>query len=129
MIRITVALLLMASVLSAQPTGKEILDRIDENMSSDTRYVKSKMVIHGPRTSRTIESETWAEGDQSAFTEYLAPAREKGTKMLKLEDKLWIFSPSTDRTIQISGHMLKQSVMGSDLSYEDMMEENELTKT
>ncbi|MCK5137214.1 MAG: outer membrane lipoprotein-sorting protein [Bacteroidales bacterium] len=127
MIRITVALLLMASMLSAQPTGKEILDRIDENMSSDTRYLKSKMVIHGPRTSRTIESESWAKGDQAALTEYLSPAREKGTKMLKLEDKLWIFSPSTDRTIQISGHMLRQSVMGSDLSYEDMMDDPNLT--
>lgn len=127
MIRITVALLLMVSVLSAQPTGKEILDRIDKNMSSDTRYVKSKMVIHGARTSRTIESESWAEGDQAALTVYLSPAREKGTKMLKLEDKLWIFSPSTDRTIQISGHMLRQSVMGSDLSYEDMMDDPTLT--
>ena len=43
--------------------------------------------------------------------------------MLKLEDALWIYSPSTDRTIQISGHMLRQSVMGSDLSYEDMMDD------
>ncbi len=126
MIRITIGLLLIASVVSAQPTGKEILDRIDDNMSSDTRYVKSKMVIHGARTSRTIESETWATGE-SALTEYLAPAREQGTKMLKLEDKLWIFSPSTDRTIQISGHMLRQSVMGSDLSYEDMMDDPNLT--
>jgi len=127
MIRLSIALLFTASFVAAQPTGKEILDRIDENMSSDTRYVKSKMVIHGPRTSRTIESESWSEGDERAFTEYLAPAREKGTKMLKLEDKLWIFSPSTDRTIQISGHMLKQSVMGSDLSYEDMMDDPNLT--
>jgi outer membrane lipoprotein-sorting protein len=115
-------LLLTASAVVAQPSGDEILDRIDANMSSETRYVKSKMVIHGPRTSRTVESESWSK-DESAFTEYLAPAREMGTKMLKLEDKLWIFSPSTDRTIQISGHMLRQSVMGSDLSYEDMMDD------
>ena len=47
--------------------------------------------------------------------------------MLKLENQLWIYSPSTDRTIQISGHMLRQSVMGSDLSYEDMMEDRKLT--
>lgn len=119
-------MLLISATLWAQPTGKEILDRIDANMSSDTRYVKSKMVIHGPRSSRTVESESWAEGN-SSFTEYLAPAREKGTKMLKLEDKLWIFSPSTDRTIQISGHMLRQSVMGSDLSYEDMMDDKKLS--
>lgn len=61
-----------------------------------------------------------------SFTEYLAPAREKGTKMLKLEDELWIYSPSTDRIIKISGHMLRQSVMGSDLSYEDMMDNSKL---
>ncbi len=127
MIRITAMLLLAGTTLAAQPSGKEILDRIDANMSAQTRFVKSKMVIHGARTSRTIESESWSVGDEKAFTEYLAPAREKGTKMLKLEDKLWIFSPSTDRTIQISGHMLKQSVMGSDLSYEDMMDDPNLT--
>jgi outer membrane lipoprotein-sorting protein len=49
--------------------------------------------------------------------------------MLKLEDQLWIYSPSTDRTIQIAGHMLRQSVMGSDLSYEDMMDDRKLTDT
>ncbi len=125
-VQITALMLLITGTLWAQPSGDEILDRIDANMSSDTRYVKSKMVIHGPRSSRTVESESWTDGTDS-FTEYLAPAREKGTKMLKLEDKLWIFSPSTDRTIQISGHMLRQSVMGSDLSYEDMMDDRKLS--
>ena len=125
-VQIIALMLLSSSALWAQPSGTEILDKIDANMSSDTRYVKSKMVIHGPRSSRTVESESWTEGTDS-FTEYLAPAREKGTKMLKLEDKLWIFSPTTDRTIQISGHMLRQSVMGSDLSYEDMMDDRKLS--
>jgi outer membrane lipoprotein-sorting protein len=48
--------------------------------------------------------------------------------MLKLEKQLWIYSPSTDRIIQISGNMVRQSVMGSDLSYEDMMDERKLTE-
>ncbi len=125
-VQIITLMLLITGTLWAQPTGKEILDKIDANMSSDTRYVKSKMVIHGPRSSRTVESESWSQG-KSGYTEYLAPAREKGTKMLKLVDQLWIFSPSTDRTIQISGHMLRQSVMGSDLSYEDMMDDRKLS--
>src|SRR5664280_2195482 len=38
------------------------------------------------------------------------------------------YSPSTDRIIQISGNMLRQSVMGSDLSYEDMMDDRKLTE-
>lgn len=120
------ALSICSALLAAQPSGEQIMDRIDQNMHADSRHVISKMVIHGARADRTIEAETWSVGDEKSYTEYLAPAREKGTKMLKLEDKLWIFSPGTDRTIQISGHMLKQSVMGSDLSYEDMMDDPDL---
>jgi outer membrane lipoprotein-sorting protein len=113
-----------AGLLNAQyPSGDEVMERMDRNMSSKNRVLTSKMVINGARSSRTIESKTWAEGDQKSYSEYLSPAREAGTKMLKLEDALWIYSPSTDRTIQISGHMLRQSVMGSDLSYEDMMDD------
>jgi len=120
------ALCLLAS--AAAQDANEILSRVEKNMSSDNRVFESSMIIHGTRTSRTISSRTYAAGDKKAFTEYLSPAREQGTKMLKLENQLWIYSPSSDRTIQISGHMLKQSVMGSDLSYEDMMDDRKITE-
>jgi outer membrane lipoprotein-sorting protein len=113
----------------SQPTAGELLERIDRNMSSENRVFESSMTIHGKRSSRTIVSKTWSVGEKKSFTEYLSPAREQGTKMLKLENQLWIYSPSTDRTVQISGHMLRQSVMGSDLSYEDMMDDRKLTES
>ncbi|MGD9994946.1 MAG: outer membrane lipoprotein-sorting protein [Salinivirgaceae bacterium] len=117
---------LLSFTLQAQ-NADEILKKVDKNMSSENRVFESTMTIHGKRGSRTLTSKSYAVGDKKAFTEYLSPAREQGTKMLKLEDQLWIYSPSTDRTIQISGHMLRQSVMGSDLSYEDMMDDRKLT--
>jgi len=118
---------LFGSILSiSAQDGVEILKKVDANMSSDTQVTESQMVIHGKRKSRTVVSKGYAEGEKRSFSEYLSPAREKGTKMLKLEDRLWIYSPSTDRTVQLSGHMLRQSVMGSDLSYEDMMEDRKL---
>lgn len=110
------------------PSGDEILERVDDNLTAKTRIVISRMVIHDRRGSRTVTAKTWARGEEEAFTEYLSPPREKGTKMLKLEDRLWIYSPSTDRTILISGHLLRQSLMGSDLSYEDMMEDPRLSE-
>lgn len=109
------------------PDANSILDKVDKNMSSKNRVFESSMVIHGRRSTRTISSISYSEGNKKSYTEYLSPAKEQGTKMLKLEDKLWIYSPSTDRIIQISGHMLRQSVMGSDLSYEDMMDDRKLT--
>lgn len=99
-----------------------LLDKIDENAVPGSKIMVSSMTIHGRRGDRTIKSKSWIEGEDKAFTEYLDPPREKGTKMLKLGDQLWTYTPSADRIIGISGNMLRQSVMGSDLSYEDMME-------
>jgi outer membrane lipoprotein-sorting protein len=129
--KITAAAFLLIAVLvwsfpDQYPSGDSILMKIDENIGSDNKISHGKMVVHGRRGSRTIESKSWIQGDEKSFTEYLAPPREAGTKMLKLEDELWTYSPSTDRIIRISGHMLRQSVMGSDLSYEDLMEDRKL---
>jgi outer membrane lipoprotein-sorting protein len=110
------------------PTGEYILKQVDRNMTATSTITTAKMIIHDRRRPRTVRSKSWAKGEEASFTEYLSPAREKGTKMLKLKDRLWVYSPHTDRTIQLSGHMLRQSVMGSDLSYEDMMDDPRLTE-
>lgn len=112
---------------TSYPDANEVLEKIDKNMSSKNRTFESSMTIYGKRKTRVVTAKSWSEGNKKSFTEYLSPASDKGTKMLKLEGQLWIYSPSTDRTIQISGHLLRQSVMGSDLSYEDMMDDRKLT--
>jgi outer membrane lipoprotein-sorting protein len=125
---VLIALSGMMLLGSGYPKAEDIIDRVDKNMSSKTRVFESTMTVHGRRSSRTMTSKTWQEGSKQSFTEYHSPAREQGTKMLKLTNQLWIFSPSTDRIIEISGSMLRQSVMGSDLSYEDMMDDRKLTE-
>jgi len=130
--RIVLLILALAAIVPAllpaqTPDGATILRRVDENMGSDNKITTSEMIIHGRRGSRTVRSRSWIQGRMKSFTEYLDPPREKGTKMLKLEDQLWTYTPSSDRTILISGHMLRQPVMGSDLSYEDVMEDQRLT--
>lgn len=124
---LVIATLLVALCLGAQtPSASAILKEIDRNMTSSSSKSVTRMVIHSKRSSRTVESINYAQGTDKFYTEYTNPPREKGTKMLKLGSSLWIYDPNTDRSIQISGNMLKQSVMGSDLSYEDFMEETKL---
>ena len=121
-----IRLSLLMTLLFGQPdqlSVEEIIVAMDNNLNAKSRIMKSKMIVKGRRSTRTIESKNWVVGANKAFTEYLSPPREAGTKMLKLDDKLWTYSPQTDRVIQISGHMLRQSVMGSDMSYNDMMED------
>ncbi len=125
--RLVLTLAAAAVFTAAQaPSADSILDRVDQNAVPGNKIIVSEMTIHGRRDSRTLRVKSWIQGQEKAFSEYLDPPREKGTKMLKLGDQLWTYSPDTDRTISISGHMLRQSVMGSDLSYEDMMEDRRL---
>lgn len=111
---------------AAEPEVAGILKAIDANMTYTSSKTKTRMVIKAKRSTRTVASVNYSQGSDKFFTEYTDPPRDKGTKMLKLGSNLWIYDPDTDRSIQISGNMLKQSVMGSDLSYEDFMEETKL---
>ncbi|MFC1477918.1 outer membrane lipoprotein-sorting protein [Candidatus Margulisiibacteriota bacterium] len=112
-----------AILLAAPPSAEFILKKIDDNYTAETRKSTVTLIIKGRRGTRTLKARSWARGIERSFTEYLSPPREKGTKMLKLENELWIYSPQADRIIKIAGHMLRQSMMGSDMSYEDMMED------
>ena len=113
---------------SDQMSADDIMKAMDQNLNAESRIITSKMVVKGRRSNRTIESKNWVVGTELAFTEYLSPPREAGTKMLKIGEKLYTYSPQTDRVIQISGHMLRQSVMGSDMSYNDMMEDRPINE-
>ena len=117
----------VATVFGSDLTAQQILEKVDNNFLAENHVSVSLMIIKGRRGTRTIKAKSWTQGVDKAFTEYLAPAREKGTKMLKLKDELWIWAPEADRVIRIAGHMLRQSVMGSDASYEDFMEDPRLT--
>ncbi len=128
-----ITLIIFFSVLSTDLhtqtlTPQQILKKIDRNFTAKTQIIESTMIIHTRRGTRTIRARTYSRNRTDAFTEYLYPPREKGTKMLKLGNQLWIYTPKADRILKIAGHMLRQSVMGSDLSYEDLMENDFLAE-
>ena len=112
---------------AAEPTTvAEILDRVDRQMTFDTRSADATMRIVTPEETRDKELKIFARGQDDSFIVFLKPDRDKGTKMLKLQGQLWIYFPRTEKDVKISGHMLRQSLMGSDFSYEDLTENRKL---
>jgi outer membrane lipoprotein-sorting protein len=104
------------------PTADELLAAMDEVLQFDTRTSTATMEVIDARRTRSYKMKTYARGQDDAAVLYLEPAREKGTKMLRKEDNLWLYMPRAERVQKISGHMLRQGMMGSDMSYEDMLE-------
>lgn len=123
-----VGLLLPVASWTKDDRAHQLLVEVDKNMWASTKYIEGRLIIDNGRRVRTLSMNSWMEGVIKSYSYYKAPARERGTKMLKLDKKLWMYTPHTDRKILIAGHLLRQSMMGSDLSYEDMMEDEKISE-
>jgi outer membrane lipoprotein-sorting protein len=108
-------------------TSEEILDKVDYNMTPDSIKYQGEMIIHKKDKKFVKKMEIQAVGSDLALIEFNSPPRDKGTKYLRNGNNLWIFLPKADRTVKISGHMLRQNMMGSDISYEDQTDRSHLT--
>lgn len=103
-------------------TADEIIKGMDKNMVFGSRKTTSVMRIHKRGRTRSKKMLSYSKGQDTSYSVFLSPARDKGIKYLKIGDNLWMYLPSAEKVVKISGHMLRQSMMGSDFSYEDMLE-------
>ena len=104
----------------------EIIARMDGQMTFGTRAAVARMLIVTPEETREKQFRSFARGEDDAYIVFEKPERDAGTKFLKLEGQLWIYFSRTEKTVKISGHLLRQSMLGSDFSYEDMTENRKL---
>jgi outer membrane lipoprotein-sorting protein len=108
-------------------TPDEILSAIDKNRNYGTISYTATMEIHVGDEVRTKTMKTLGRGAEKALAGFTNP-QDKGTKYLKINKELWIYFPSEQDVVKISGHMLKEGMMGSDVSYEDALESDALHK-
>jgi outer membrane lipoprotein-sorting protein len=118
-------LLVICSSVFAE-TAEEILERVDKNTVVATASYRAKMIISLGGTIREKEFTGYAKGKEFAYMEFTSPARDKGTRFLKIGDEMWIYLPEVEKATKIAGHMLRQSMMGSDFSYDDVAENERL---
>ncbi len=109
-------------------SGVEIIEAVDRNTVVSSASYRAKMVISLGGRIREKEFAGYVEGKERAYMEFLAPARDEGTRFLKIGSEMWMYLPSVEKATKIAGHMLRQSLMGSDFSYDDMTENKKLTE-
>ena len=124
-ITILVSLVFITGLTNARSV-EDIMDQVDEYQHLKSAKVESKMIItKGPR-KMVKEMTSYIKGANYGLTEFINP-RDRGSKFLKRNDDLWMFFPDAEDVVKISGHMLDQGMMGSDFSYQDLMESSKLT--
>jgi len=115
-----------AFVFAQSPSAAELLRRVDNNEIYATIEYEGEFVIEyqGRRYVKTMKA--WGRGNTHSFIEFTNP-EDRGTKYLKRDGRLFVYSPDTEEVMLISGHMLKEAMMGSDMSYEDTLDNDTLS--
>lgn len=110
-------------------TGEEILAKMDSHRDYKSITYIGTMEIHVNDKVRTkaLKTEALGGSETKAIVEFTNP-EDEGTKYLMLDKNLWIYFPEEEDVVKISGHMLKEGMMGSDVSYEDALESDALSE-
>lgn len=119
--RLIGAILILLSIASAlcAAEASEIVERMEEVMDFDSAVFSSTMVNRDRLGETTLTFDTYEKGDGDTLLIVTAGA-DRGQKMLRLEDDIYIYYPDADEVIRLSGSALKNSFLGSDFSYEDL---------
>ncbi len=114
----------MLSVTTSAQDAKEIVQKADELMRSNSSYSEIMMTIEKPSWSRTMGMKVWALEPDYALIYITEPARDKGSVTLKRKNEVWNWLPSAQRVIKIPPSMMLQSWMGSDFTNDDLVRQS-----
>ena len=113
-----ILLMISAVLLSAIPmfgiTADEIIRKLEENRSGSIESVSSFIVNNNEKKMHAYQD---ANGDM--LVEFTNP-EEKGRKILRLNNEIYLYYPKAEEVVHLQGEALKDSVLGSDFSYEDL---------
>jgi outer membrane lipoprotein-sorting protein len=114
------------AVFAQTPSAAELLKRVDDNEIFTTIEYEGEMIIEYQNRRYVKKMKAWGRRNNDSFVEF-TNAEDRGTRYLKKGGRLYVYSPDTEEVMLISGHMLKESMMGSDMSYEDTLENEKLS--
>lgn len=124
LVAIPLLIICWGSVSAQEPTGEQIIEKVNEVMNPATMQATTTMVIEttsGQKRTFVYESFSQNHGEKNLIR-YLEPARSKGQAILLLNhaDDIWMYFPRTKRVRKLAEHAKRQKMEGSDFSYEDM---------
>ncbi len=108
--------------IAADLDARNIIQKVQDLMRSNTSTARYNMQIQTVDWQRTIRFDAWDERvEKRFFIRVLAPRKEKGTAWLKSGKNLWMYLPKLERDIRIPASMMLSSWMGSDFTNDDLV--------
>jgi len=100
-------------------SAEYIIQRLEENTIHTTSRIEGTMAVTDRFGEKTTSFISWSEGEDNALIEFTS-TDEEGQKILRTKDEIYLFFPDAEELIRLKGAALRDSVLGSDMSYEDL---------
>lgn len=122
-------LILLTNINVFAQNATDILKRVD-NAQKNFNTMEFTATMRISSGSRNLVKNFFGfldDNKDSSFMEYTNP-EDNGSRYLKLNQDMWIYIPDAGDVLKLSGHLLRDGMMGSDISYDDMLDQGNLTK-
>ncbi|WP_037571604.1 outer membrane lipoprotein-sorting protein [Spirochaeta cellobiosiphila] len=116
---LSILYLLIATSAIGQESVESIITKMDDNRTFTNSKMVGNLTITDQYGTRHSEFIAYTRGDYDSLIEFTSKA-EYGQKILRTEDALYLYFPDSEEIITLRGSALKQSLLGSDISYEDL---------
>ncbi len=117
LIIITVLLALALPICAL--TGEGIIIKMESNQVHDSAETTGSFAITDRFGTREKTYRAFSLGEDKMLLEFTNP-EEAGQKILRIDDEIYLYFPEAEEIIHLQGAALRDSVMGSDFSYEDL---------
>lgn len=117
-VMLLICLLICISAYS-ENNAKWIIDKMEDVMDYDTLSFNAVMKNNDKLGETTMSFTAYQKGNGDTLL-LVTSGLDKGQKILRLDDEIFIYYPDADEIVRLSGSGLKNSFLGSDFSYEDL---------
>lgn len=100
-------------------SAEEIIRKLEKNTVVNTSRLEGTMIIRDRFGTKKSSFVSYSRGTDDMLVEFTS-VEEEGMKILRTSEELYLFFPEAEEVIRMQGAALKESVIGSDMSYEDM---------
>lgn len=116
-------------VFSETLTAKKMVEHVETLLRGKNNHAVYTMQVRTPEWERELRLEAWDDrSNQRALIKILAPSKDRDTRYLKIEYKLWMYLPKLERILKIPPSMMMQSWMGSDFNNDDLVKESSIVQ-
>lgn len=99
--------------------GNKILKESDDKVDVSGILLKFEMKVYRRNKLRkTYKMVLKTRGTEKSLLEFTHPPRNRGQKMLRVEESIWLYRPKINKIIRVSG---RSNAVGSDFSNTDIL--------